>query len=192
VHSVVFGGFAPASWQPASTMPAQADHLGLLRHRAGPGDCLQAAAGRGDRIVDPQAFFGTVILQREELVCELKDGYDFDYRALMARPMRGGESTGPEPDARDRSALHSSTRPARPASPRAWCATMAGTWWRSMVDERHLRMASSRVRCSGRRRMSAGWLAIPTSSMRRCCTAARPSCSRASRWARPMQVRSGG
>ena len=36
------------------------------------------------------------------------------------------------------------------------------------------------ARCSGRLPMSAGWSAIPISSTRRCCMAARRSCSRAS------------
>ncbi len=47
------------------------------------------------------------------------------------------------------------------------------------------------ARCSGRRRTSAGSSGTPTSSTRRCCTAARPSSTRASRSARPMPARSG-
>ena len=84
----------------------------------------------------------------------------------------------------------SSTRPARPAGPRAWCATTAATWSRSNGRCR-TSTASSRARCTGPPPMSAGWWATATSSTGRCCTAARRSSTRASRSARPTPARSG-
>ena len=60
----------------------------------------------------------------------------------------------------------SSTPRARPAGPRAWCATTAATPWRSRRSmEDDLRHPPRRGR-SGRRRTSAGWWATPTSSTR--------------------------
>ena len=84
----------------------------------------------------------------------------------------------------------SSTPPARPASPRASCATMAATPWRSPGPWR-TSTASSRARCSGPPPMSAGWSAIPTSSTRRCSMAHHRCSTRASRSARPMPAPSG-
>src|SRR5215472_8460820 len=52
-------------------------------------------------------------------------------------------------------------------------------------------MASSRARSTGPRPTSAGWLAIATSSMRRCCTAAPRSFTKASPWARPTPAHFG-
>ena len=56
--------------------------------------------------------------------------------------------------------------------------------------QQHLRRRA-RARCSGRPPTSAGWSAIPTSSTRRCCTAAPRSSTRASRSARPTPAPSG-
>ncbi len=66
----------------------------------------------------------------------------------------------------------SSTPPARPASRRASCATMAATWSRSNGRCRTIYGIDPGEVVSGRRPTSAGWSAIPTSSTRRCCTAA--------------------
>ena len=59
VHSVVFGGFAPAELA-AAHRGRQADgrRRGELRHRAEPGRRVQADAGRGARPQQPQARVG--------------------------------------------------------------------------------------------------------------------------------------
>jgi acyl-coenzyme A synthetase/AMP-(fatty) acid ligase len=62
-------------------LPGQAD-VGLLRHRAGPDRGLQAAARCGDRAFFAQARC-TIVLQREEHRCDLIEGRDFDYAALL-------------------------------------------------------------------------------------------------------------
>jgi acyl-CoA synthetase (AMP-forming)/AMP-acid ligase II len=49
VHSVVFGGFAAKELATRIEDSQPKLIVGLLRHRAGPGRCLQAAAGCGDR-----------------------------------------------------------------------------------------------------------------------------------------------
>ena len=50
IHSVVFGGFAAAELAVRiDDADAEGDHRRLLRHRAGAGGGLQAAARRGDR-----------------------------------------------------------------------------------------------------------------------------------------------
>ena len=85
----------------------------------------------------------------------------------------------------------SSTPQARPAFPKAWCATMAATPWRC-IGRCEISTACSPTRCSGPPPMSAGWSAIPTLFTRRCSTAAPRSCMKASRSARPMPAPSGG
>ena len=141
---------------------AEADPLGVLRHRGGPRDPLQAAARRGDRAGDAQA------------------------RALhhpAAAAVRGGPAGGPRSGLAGRGAgaqrlptacrsprpirSTSSTPRAPPASPRAWCATTAAMPSRCTGPCR-TSTASTRARCSGRPRTSAGWSATPTSSTRRC------------------------
>ena len=61
----------------------------------------------------------------------------------------------------------------------------------AQVDDEEPSTASIPARRSGRPPTSAGWWAIPTSSTRRCCTAAPRSSTRASRSARPMPAPSG-
>ena len=56
-----------------------------------------------------------------------------------------------------------STPPARRVSRRAWCATMAATWWR-WPGRWERSTTSSRAKCSGRRPMWVGSSAIPTSA----------------------------
>ncbi len=84
-----------------------------------------------------------------------------------------------------------SIRRAQQASPKAWCATMAGTWWRC-PGRCATSTASSRARCSGRPPISAGWWVTPISSMAPCSPATPPFCSKASLWERPMPAPSGG
>ena len=67
---------------------------------------------------------------------------------------------------------------------------MAATWSRSNGRCRRS-TASIRARPSGRRPMSAGWSAIPTSSTRRCCMAARACSTRGSPSARRTPAPSG-
>ncbi len=92
---------------------------------------------------------------------------------------------------RRRTRFTSSTPPERRDFPRASCAIQAaissrcaGAWKTSM--------ASSQETFSGAPPTSAGWWAIPTSCMGRSSSAPPPSSMRASRWARPIPVPSGG
>ena len=92
---------------------------------------------------------------------------------------------------RHRSALHhlhlGHDRPAQGHRARQW-----RPHGRAQMDDGERVRRASRAKCSGRPPMSAGWSAIPTSSMGRCCMAPPRSCSRASRSARPMPAPTGG
>ena len=104
--------------------------LGLLRPRARPRRRLQAAARPGDRAVaaikprrlpDPAA--------RRSCAASSSPGRDLDYAEPSRRDGRAGAtSTACRSPPPIRST--SSTPQARPASPRASCATMAATWSR--------------------------------------------------------------
>ena len=128
-------------------------------------------------------------------------------RRAAAAQARGGHDRGPRPrlgraGGRRRAGRPacpwprptrstSSTRRARPAARRASSATTAATPSRCsgrMAQRlRRRRPATS----SGPPRTSAGSSATPTSSTRRCSPGARPSCTRASRSARPTPGPSG-
>ena len=169
---------------------AEADPLGELRHRGRARRPLQAAARRGDRSGDGQAAG----LHRSSSGRNARRALIAGPRSRLAQALRRSASTPARPASACRSRppirSTSSTRPARPAFRRAWCATMAATWSRS-----HGRCKALRRR-AGRSLVvppptSAGWSGIPTSSMRRCFMAARRSSMRASRSARRTPARSG-
>ena len=116
---------------PHRRLQAEGDPVGKLRHRARPHRPVQAAARRGDRAVvaqagrlpDPATAAGRGHAGRRPR-SRLGGG---------ARPRAGlgevavGLRAGSPPPIRSTS----STRRARPAGRRAWCATMAATWSRS-------------------------------------------------------------
>ena len=131
IHSVVFGGFAAAE-------------LATRINDAKPRAILTASCGIEptrtiaykplvDQAIDIAAHKpeACVVLQRPQVTAELKPGRDHDWQALV----ECREGAGPQGRLRDasRRPIRSifSTLPAPPASPRASCATMAGTWWRS-------------------------------------------------------------
>ena len=181
IHSVVFGGFAPeGAGHPHRRREAEGDALRLLRHRGQPGDPLQAAPGPGHRDGLAQAV-------------ALRDPAAADgdrRRSCRAATWTGGRrsaAAGRSSACRWRRPIRSTSCTPRgpPAFPRAWCATTAatrsrssGAWTRST--------AWGPGRRSGPPPTSAGWWATPTSSTRRSSRAAPRSCTRASRWARPI------
>ena len=130
IHSVVFGGFA-------------AKELATRIDDAKPKLILTASCGiEPNRVVaykplldeaislsssPPQAV---VLLQRPQAQASMIEGRDHDWAAVADAPRRPGRQPPASPWPRPiRSTC--STRPARRASRRAWCATMAGTWSRS-------------------------------------------------------------
>ncbi len=148
VHSVVFGGFA------ANELATRIDDCTpklVLTASCGieprQGRALQAAARPGDRARRAQAA-ACLVLQRPQ--ARGVDGQRPRSRLGRARrrtPRRRAASRLVR--RRDGSALRSSIRPARPASPRAWCATMAATWSRSTWSMANTSTASSRARSAG-------------------------------------------
>jgi propionyl-CoA synthetase len=130
VHSVVFGGFA------ASELATRIDD-------AEPKAIISASCGiEPSRVIAYKPLLDeaielsthkpdfTVILQREQLPCDLIDGRDHDYDALLTDANARGIDSDPEPmEATD--PLYILYTSGTTGSPRAWCATMAGTWWRS-------------------------------------------------------------
>ena len=190
VHSVVFGGFA-------------AKELATRIDDAKPKVILSASCGiEGARVVPYKPLLdqaielasfkpdACLILQRPQAEATLVAGRDHDWRTCgTMRSCGRSRSTNAcrcSPPIRSTS----STPRARPASRRAWCATTAATWSRSNGRCR-TSTASRRAKSIGRPPTSAGWSATPTSSTRRCCTAAPRSCTRASRSARRTPARSG-
>ena len=115
---------------PHRRLQAGGHPVGLLRHRAGPHRALQAAARRRHRARHAQAQDGPHAAAADV-------GSDHDRRARPRLGERGGRRQGARPQGRVRLGARpptrstSSTPRAPPASPRAWSATTAGTWWRS-------------------------------------------------------------
>ena len=128
IHSVVFGGFAaPELATRIDDAKPKLDPLGLLRRRARPHRRLQAAARPGDRARAGTSPRPASSCSGRMLAASWSPGRDRDWargggggarRRLACRSRRPIRST-------------SSTPRARPASPRASCATMAATPWRS-------------------------------------------------------------
>ena len=190
VHSVVFGGFA-------------SKELATRIDDARPKMVISASCGlEPGRVVAYKPLLDQaialaenppakcLIVQREQLVCDLVPGRDLDYaehvgkaRADKARHrMRAGR--------RHRPALHhlhlGHDRPAQGHRARQW-----RPHGRAEMDHVERVRRQARARPSGRPPTSAGWSAIPTSSTARCCTARPRSCSRASRSARRMPAPTG-
>ena len=128
VHSVVFGGFA-------------AHELATRINDARPKFILSASCGiEPGRIIAYKPLLdkaielathkpdGVVIVQRPELVADLKAG-EHDWAGLVASTRAKGRRAEPVRSQRPIRST-SSTRRGRRASRKAWCATMADTWWR--------------------------------------------------------------
>ena len=129
VHSVVFGGFA-------------AKELATRIDDAKPKLILSASCGlEPGRVVEYKPLLdeairlstykppACMILQRPQAQAAMIPGRDHDWASLHAKARR---KTGPPIACRCSRPIRStfSTRRARPASRKAWCATMAATWSR--------------------------------------------------------------
>ncbi len=190
IHSVVFGGFA-------------AKELATRIDDAKPKVILSASCGiEGARVIPYKPLLDEaielaqhkpatcLILQRPQCEAKLKQGRDHDWRKIWEHAVEYAKTSPNACRSPPPTRSTSSTPRAPPASPKAWCATMAATWSRSN-GRCNISTASIPARCGGRAQTSVGWSGIPTSSMRRCSTAAPRSCTRASRSARPTPARSG-
>ena len=169
-------------------LPAEADRLRVVRHRARSRSveykplldrALELAAHTPERCI---------ILQRPQLEAELVAGRDVDWDEAMA----GAEPADLRAGRRRPTRSTSSTRPARRGMPKGIVRDNGGHAVALRLDDGRASTTCGPARSTGRRPTSAGWSATPTSSTRRCCTAARPSCTRASRSARPTPAPSGG
>ncbi len=169
---------------------AEGDPDRELRHRAGPHRRIQAPARPRDRPRQGQAQVGRGVPAPAD-----RGAYQSGARPRLEGPgrrrARPPASGRPAPTSQRPIRSTSSTPRARPACRRGWCATSAATSSRSSGPCRRS-TTSSPARPTGPPPTSAGWSAIPTSSTRRCCTAARPCSTKASRSARPTRARSGG
>ncbi len=166
IHSVVFGGFAANELATRiDDVDARADHLRILRHRAWPRHCLQAAARQGDRPcqrtrsgnADPAARAAALRTRRRAR---------FRLRSTRRQGRRGADGAMRR-GRRDRPALRSlhlrHDRPAQGRRARQW-----RPHGRARLVDGAPCTASSPAKCSGPPPMSAGWSAIPTSSTPRC------------------------
>ena len=130
VHSVVFGGFAAKE---LATRIEDAKPKLIFSASCGlePGRIVQYKPLLDEAIrlssVKPQAC---IILQRPQQACELVAGRDHDWAELRSAGDRGEEIRRLACRCWRPIRSTSSTPRARPASPRAWCATMAGIWSR--------------------------------------------------------------
>ena len=157
VHSVVFGGFAANELATRiDDATPEGDPVGLLRHRAGPRRPLQAAARPGDRArrrTSPRrasSCSGRSARRRSSPAATTTGRRVWAMRSLRAKSATTACRSPPP------TRSISSTRRARPAGPRAWCATTAATWSRS-TGRCNTSTASSRARCGGPPPTSAGW-----------------------------------
>ena len=129
VHSVVFGGFAAKE---LATRIEDAKPKLIFSASCGlePGRIVQYKPLLDEAIklssVKPDAC---IILQRPQQTCELTAGRDHDWASCApARSLRKNPRLACRCSRPIRSI--SSTRRAPRATPRAWCATMAGIWSR--------------------------------------------------------------
>ena len=137
VHSVVFGGFAPAELAARiDDAPAEGDRLRVVRHRGRPGGRVQAAARRALELADtaPRAC---VVLQRPQLpAAAARPAGMWSWDDAMAGARAGRLRAG----GGDRSAVHPLHVRHHRACRRASCATTAATrsrWpgrWRNVYD----------------------------------------------------------
>ena len=182
IHSVVFGGFAaPRARHPHRRRPPQGRGVRVLRHR---GRAVVEYKPLLDRALELAAHERARALRRAAAAA-----------GRGRRWSRAATSTGPTPSrrpsrrrcvARSRPPTRStcSTPRAPPASPRAWCATTAATPSRCAGRCRTSTASQPGEVVLGRLRRRLGRRATPTSSTRRCCRAAPPCSTRASRSAR--------
>ncbi len=129
VHSVVFGGFAAKE---LATRIEDAKPKLILSASCGSSPAASCSTSRcfdeAIRLssVKPQAC---IILQRPQQACDLVNGRDHDWAELRTAAMSAKKSAACVPVlATD--PLYILYTSARQASPRAWCATMAGIWLR--------------------------------------------------------------
>ncbi len=131
IHSVVFGGFA-------------APELAARIEDATPVAILAASCGiEPGRIVAYKPLLDSAIeqskhkpqsvlmLQRPMAEASMIAGRDHDWASAIADAKRRGPQGGLRRGQGDRSALYPLHVRHHRRSPRAWCATTAGTWWRS-------------------------------------------------------------
>ncbi|MGY4483245.1 acyl-coenzyme A synthetase/AMP-(fatty) acid ligase [Bradyrhizobium sp. LM3.2] len=125
VHSVVFGGFAAKEL--ASRIDDAQPKL-ILSASCGiePGRIVQYKPLLDEAIrlagVKPKAC---IVLQRSQFICDLTPGRDYDWAGLRRKAMNDGKKAPCVPVPRPPIRSTSSIRQARPAFPRASCATMA-------------------------------------------------------------------
>ena len=166
---------------------AQADPLGLVRHRGQPASsptsrcsigAIELAQHKVRALRDPPAAAGDGAARAR---ARSRLG-----RGAGRRPARRVRRRSPRP-----TRSTSSTPRAPPAFPRASCATTAATPWRSSGRMERVYGMGRGEDVLGRLRHRLGGRATRTSSTRRCSRAAPRSSTRASRWARPIPARSG-
>ena len=141
---------------------AEADPLGVLRHRGGPGGrrTSRCSTRRSRRRRTSPSAASSCSARSARRTCRraaIWCGRTWCRRQRLrtaCRSMRPIRST-------------SSTPRAPRASPRAWCATTAAMPWRCAGPCR-TSTTSTRARFFGRPRTSAGWSATATSATRRC------------------------
>ena len=130
MHSVVFGGFAPKE-------------LATRIDDCKPKVILSASCGiEAARVIAYKPLLDAaidlakhkpdacMILQRPQLTCELTPGRDHDWQATWDEALVWAKNVLEPVPVRPPIRSTSSTPRARPASPRAWCATTAATWSR--------------------------------------------------------------
>ena len=167
IHSVVFGGFAAAE---LASRIADAKPKVIVSASCGlePGRVVKYKPLLDAAIaLSPHKPDACLILQRDAERAELVAGRDHDLAEAEAAaaphdPVAGGGH---------RSALHplhvGHDGTAEGGGARQWRPCR-----RAVELDAHAVRRRCRRRVSGRRRMSAGWSATPTSSTRRCCAAA--------------------
>jgi propionyl-CoA synthetase len=134
VHSVVFGGFAAAS------------ELATRIDDATPKLIMTATCGiEPTRVVEPTSRCSTLRStspRTSPTACVVLQRPQVDASMHVPAATRTGARSSPRRAQRPQGRLRPSPRPtrstcstppARRGAPRAWCATMAGTWWRMLV-----------------------------------------------------------
>ena len=127
VHSVVFGGFArQGAGEPHRRLQAEARADGLVRHRARPHRRTTSRCSTARSRWRRTSAAACILLQRPQGEATMVAGRDLDW----VEAMEAATPHGCVPVRRPIRSTSSTPR-ARPASPRAWCATTAATAWRS-------------------------------------------------------------
>ena len=182
IHSVVFGGFA-------------ANELAQRIQHAAPKVVLSASCGiEPGRVVAYKPLLDRAIEMASHKPGALRRAPAPEQEAQLSLP--GRDSTGPElaaapspsaaPVPSHRSPLHP-LHLGHDGHAQGRRARQRWTRRRAQVEPAQRLRHGARVTSSGRPRTSAGSWATPTSSTRRCCSAAPRSSTRASPWARPTR-----